>query len=222
LTKKSTKHLWESFGILILVIAAIRGFYELRAVSWFAAYVPLAVAVILIYVPILHGGIRKERINYLDRSFKDYGRSFRCFFISVVLVLPPFLVANQFWQEMVFNKVFMPQMIPSLGLLIADQLLLVSIPEELFFRGWFQSRMNSLFEPKWNIFGIRLGWSWLLTALVFAAAHSVINYQWWHFAIFFPGLLFGWLREKTGSITAASLWHCLGNIAVYWIGISYT
>jgi membrane protease YdiL (CAAX protease family) len=200
---------------------AVRGFYGLRAVSWFSIYIPLVVAAILIYVPVFHGSLRKERITYLDRSIGDFGRSLRGFFISAVIILPAFLLVNHYWQEIIFSRAFLPRMIPSLWFLVLDQLFLVAIPEEFFFRGWFQTRLNPLFKAQWNIFGARLGWSWLLTALVFAVAHSVIHYQWWHFAIFFPALLFGWLREKTGTITAPSLWHCLGNVAVYWIGLSY-
>ncbi len=212
---------WETFGILVLVIAAIRIFYQLRMVPWLAPYVPLLVAAILIYVPILHSQRRRERITYLDRSWSDLKRSLVWFGVATIIILPSFLIGNQYWQEWVMNRAFMPRMVPELWLVIFDQLFLVALPEELFFRGWFQDRMNRIFPSKWSILGARLGWGWIGTALFFAAAHSVIHYQWWHFAIFFPALLFGWLRERTGTVTAPSLWHALGNIATFWIGISY-
>ncbi|HPQ81946.1 MAG TPA: CPBP family glutamic-type intramembrane protease, partial [bacterium] len=42
-----------------------------------------------------------------------------------------------------------------------------------------------------------------------------------HFSIFFPALVFGYLRERTGSITAPALFHAASNILMDWIARSY-
>ena len=60
-----------------------------------------------------------------------------------------------------------------------------------------------------------------ITAFLFAAAHSFIQFAWWHFAIFFPAIIFGWLREKTGFVTASILFHVVSNLLVAIIGASY-
>lgn len=211
----------ETTLIIVAVIAVIRLFYELRNVSALSQYVPIAVALLLIYVPVGHAMLRREGIDYFDRSWKAFGHSLKWFLLVTIIVMPAFLIANQFWQEWVSKQVFMPRMLPHLWLTVVDQLFLVAIPEEIFFRGWLQSRLKPRAGKQWNILGVPLGGYWILTALIFAVAHSIIFYQWWHFSIFFPALLFGWLREKTGSITAPSLFHCLSNLAAYWIGVSY-
>ncbi|MCB1214501.1 MAG: CPBP family intramembrane metalloprotease, partial [Deltaproteobacteria bacterium] len=73
----------------------------------------------------------------------------------------------------------------------------------------------------WNILGARLGPAWILTSLIFAFSHSLMTLQWWHFAIFFPGLAFGWLREKTGYLSAGILFHALSNTYAQWIFLNY-
>ncbi len=211
----------ETFLILVLVLGAIRGLYELRHIPVLAPYVAVMVAALLIYVPVIHAAWRKEKITYLDRSWKQWKFSLKWFGIWFLLVMPSFLIGNHYWQQWVFGGVFMPKMLPNMGGIFVDQLFLVAIPEEMFFRGWFQPRLDTLSKKRWNIFGVQLGWTWILGAAIFATAHTLIHFQWWHFAIFFPSLLFIWLKEKTGTITAPALFHCVANLAMYWIGMCY-
>jgi membrane protease YdiL (CAAX protease family) len=90
----------------------------------------------------------------------------------------------------------------------------VAIPEEFFYRGYMQSRLDELWTPKWRVLGADLGPGWLLTCLVFAFGHSVVVFQWWHFAIFFPALIFGWLRARTNGVIAGALFHAACNVTV--------
>ncbi|MFH0799578.1 MAG: JDVT-CTERM system glutamic-type intramembrane protease, partial [Pseudomonadota bacterium] len=101
------------------------------------------------------------------------------------------------------------------------QILLVALPEEFFFRGYFQSAANAIFPGRMRFFGANIGWGLLVTAAVFAFAHSVVLYKWWHFSIFFPALVFGYLRERTGTITVPVLFHAASNILMDWITRSY-
>lgn len=215
------KNLAETGIILVLVVAAIRFLYELRVVEWLAPYVAVTVAILLVYVALIHANVRGESVDYFDRSLASWKGSFQWFCLSLVIVIPPFLIANHFWQDWVFHRALIPRMLPDGGSLLIYQLFLVAIPEEIFFRGWLQNRLGKAFPRPWRILGVSVGWAWLITAVLFAVAHSIIFYQWWHFAIFFPALLFGWLREKTGSITAPALFHCVSNLTVTWIGVNY-
>lgn len=216
------KYLLETLAILFGVIALVRGLYVLRGVEAWQPYIPVAVAAILVYVPIIHASWRHEPVDYIDRSRRQFWQSLQWFFIAVVLVMPPFFVANHFWQHWVMKQVYIPNAMPPLGAVLLDQLFLVALPEEIFFRGWLQNRCNRLLKRSWNILGVRIGWGLPLTALIFAASHSVIHYQWWHFSIFFPALLFGWLRERTNSVIAPTLFHALSNITSLWIVVNYT
>ncbi len=99
-----------------------------------------------------------------------------------------------------------------LPLLALVQLLVVALPEELFYRGWMQTRWaRGAPGAGVTVLGARLGRGFLWTQLLFAAGH-LISLQPWRLGTFFPGLLFGWLRARTGSVTAAVVAHALSNL----------
>jgi len=218
---RSGRDLVETLIFFGLVIGLIRIFYQMREVAWAAPYVPVVVAIILIYLPLMHSRWRREAVTYFDRSPQQWKRSFRLFAVICLLIFPIFLLLNHLWQEWVLGAHFVNKGLPPLLWVTVDQLFLVSIPEEIFFRGWLQTRLNKRWANRWRIFGVPIGWSWIVTAVLFAVAHSFITFQWWHFSIFFPGLAFGWLREKTGTITTAALFHCACNLIAYWIAYAY-
>jgi CAAX protease family protein len=94
------------------------------------------------------------------------------------------------------------------------QLLVVALPEELFYRGWMQtSWARAAPAGGVRLLGVRLGPGFLWTQALFAAGHLVVL-QPWRLGTFFPGLLFGWLRERTGSIAVPVLVHALSNLFI--------
>ena len=99
-------------------------------------------------------------------------------------------------------------------LLLPYHLFFVALPEEFFYRGYFQTRLNEVFPRKFLIFGTPVSWGLVIACLFFAFGHSVVMLRWWHFATFFPGLVFGWMRERTGSPLAGALFHAWSNITV--------
>lgn len=95
-------------------------------------------------------------------------------------------------------------------LLVLDQLLVVALPEEVFFRGYVQTRLKEAWgEGKLRILGVRTGAYFWVTQLLFATAH-LGDLDASRLSVFFPSILFGWLRERTGSI-GASVWVHAGS-----------
>lgn len=95
------------------------------------------------------------------------------------------------------------------------QLLCVGYAEEFFYRGYMQTRLDGLFDPeRFRFLGASFGWSMPVTALLFTLGHSLVTLQWWQPFIFFPALVFGWMRARTGNILAASLFHAFANTAM--------
>ena len=47
---------------------------------------------------------------------------------------------------------------------------------------------------KGRVFGTPMGLGAVFASLFFAFGHSLVTFQWWHFATFFPGLVFAWMR----------------------------
>jgi membrane protease YdiL (CAAX protease family) len=110
---------------------------------------------------------------------------------------------------------------PGLPLLAVVQLLVVALPEELFYRGFVQTAWaRSAPEKGVTVLGARLGTGFLWTQLLFAAGHLVVL-QPWRLGTFFPGLLFGWLRERTGSIAAPVFLHAVSNVFIATLEASF-
>jgi membrane protease YdiL (CAAX protease family) len=94
---------------------------------------------------------------------------------------------------------------------ITYMLFAVGFGEEIFFRGYIQSRLNEGFGRPFCTWNTQWGWGLIITALLFGIIHAFnpIGTPWWSVWTFFAGLLFGFLREKTGSILAPATVHGL-------------
>lgn len=91
--------------------------------------------------------------------------------------------------------------------------------EEIFFRGYVQSRLNEAFSRPWQIIGMRCGPGLIITCLLFGLVH-VFNpvdlvsgrweLDWW---ALFPsvGIVYGCLRERTGTVLAGAVTHGLAG-----------
>ncbi len=99
--------------------------------------------------------------------------------------------------------------------LVAYHLFFVAIPEEFFYRGYVQTRLNELLPRRFLVAGIPFGHALWISALFFAFGHSLVEFQWWHFATFFPGLLFGLMRERSGGVITGAFLHASCNVIVH-------
>jgi len=221
-TYKKSSILIETFLTTLILVVVTRILYAMQGVPFIGEYYTLIFAILFLYVPIVILRARRRPIDFFDRGVKQYLHSFIVFVVVSLIVFPIFLLAAHGWQTIVWSfsgPTFGP--IPEFWKYAAYQLIIVALPEEVFFRGYVQSSLNLIFPRKWRLFGVDFGWGLFVTALVFAFAHSIISLQWWHFAIFFPALLFGYIREKTGTVTAPILLHALSNIIMYILTYTY-
>jgi membrane protease YdiL (CAAX protease family) len=103
---------------------------------------------------------------------------------------------------------------------VVDQLFVVALPEEFFYRGFLQTRLRDAW-PKGKLFlGGRLGPAFWWTAVLFALGHLAI-FEVWRLGVFFPALLFGWMRERTGTVLGAALFHAAANLYVQFLEVSF-
>ncbi|MEZ4470372.1 MAG: MrtP family glutamic-type intramembrane protease [bacterium] len=106
--------------------------------------------------------------------------------------------------------------------LILVQLLLVALPEELFYRGYLQSRLDGLVGRDRRVLGVQVNLhSLVLTSALFAIGHIVTIPHPARLAVFFPSLLFGWMRRATGGIAAPIAFHAACNLLVDVVGRFY-
>ena len=103
----------------------------------------------------------------------------------------------------------------TIGMQALYQLLCVGYAEEFFYRGYMQTRLDGLFNPKrFSLFGAKFGWALPITAVLFTLGHSLVTWQWWQPFILFPALVFGWMRARSGNILAGALFHAWANTAM--------
>jgi membrane protease YdiL (CAAX protease family) len=168
-----------------------------------------------------------------DEDYAEYGVTFRNWKadlklagIILAILIPATTLGFWGWAE------FVPRLPPEVAHLISpntghyeiafrlpdrfaewviDQLFVVALPEEFFYRGFMQTRLKDAWPQGRVIFGVRMGPAFFWTAALFALGHLAI-FQVWRLGVFFPALLFGWMREKTGTVMSAALVHGVANL----------
>ena len=95
---------------------------------------------------------------------------------------------------------------------LAVQLLLIALPEEIFYRGYLQTRLQGVFKRRWVVLGGDVGPAVLVTSALFALGHLVAIPSASRLAVFFPSILFGWLRDRTCSVAGPVILHALSNV----------
>ncbi len=95
-----------------------------------------------------------------------------------------------------------------------SQIVVVALPEELFFRGYLLHRLEQAWPPARRILGGGVGKALVVSAVLFALGHVLVNGDPRRLAVFFPGLLFGWMRSATGSIASGIAVHAESNLFI--------
>jgi membrane protease YdiL (CAAX protease family) len=95
---------------------------------------------------------------------------------------------------------------------LASQFLLVAFPEEFFYRGFLQQHLKRLLPNGPSFLGITCWPALALTSLLFALGHLLAFPSPERLLVFFPSLLFGWLRERGQSLGGPALFHTLCNV----------
>jgi uncharacterized protein len=144
---------------------------------------------------------------------------FWTFLLMAIVAVPYFLAWKSWWQ---------PRLSFSLAPRPADvvdevlgQLFVIALPEEAFYRGYLQSRLDEVWAPRWRVLGAHVGPGLVATAMIFAVGHLATVQVPARLAVFFPALVFGWLRARTGGIGASMCFHATCNIYSLLLGRGY-
>jgi len=93
-----------------------------------------------------------------------------------------------------------------------SQLVVVAIPEEVFYRGYLMGRLEQAWPARRHLWGAPLGWALMAQALLFGLAHFLVDLNPLRLAVAVPALLFGLLRSWSGSIVAPVIFHVSANL----------
>jgi membrane protease YdiL (CAAX protease family) len=102
------------------------------------------------------------------------------------------------------------------------QVLLIALPEEFFYRGYLQRRLDQIRgRSAWRLGPLEITKSNLVVSALFALGHFVIGFSPLRLAVFFPSLLFGILRDRTNGIAAPIAFHAACNLMVQITALHY-
>lgn len=211
----------QTLWVWFFSMVAIRIFHELQRFRGLQDYTLVLTAAVLIYLPVWVYHRRKEQVRFFEENHQELLRSLGWFLLTSAVIFPIIEVGDRYFQAIFFNAHYVGGNYKGLATFAFFQLLLVAIPEEIFYRGYVQPQLNRVWGRPWKLFGAHFGKSLIFTSLLFAFSHSLIQLKWWHFSIFFPSLAFGWLRERTGTVTAGALFHTLSNTFSFWAAHNY-
>jgi uncharacterized protein len=204
----------------------------------FRAYPPAATVVATVgflYLPVLSLDRRGEEPADYGLSTRRLGADVRDFAAVGAVVFPLFVLGYLGftwalprlpgeWVRALTPYVGTPRFVARLpdrfGEWVVSDLFVVALPEEFFYRGFLQGRLRDAWPQGRVVFGARLGPAFWLTAVLFALGHLAI-FQAWRLAVFFPALLFGWMRERSGSVVGAALLHASSNLLIKVLDASF-
>ncbi len=218
-------------AVAALVLGLVRIDITLPAVGHLGSAL---VAVLFLYVPVWFAYRRKEDLDDYGFHAAPVRRGLATAAIVIALVFPVFVVGYFGFYEIACKSDLLAHLVPrgmcaryggmggvhapALTWKLAEfclmQLVVVALPEELFFRGFLLGLLEQRFPPKRRILGGGIGLALVLSAAAFALVHLPKDGDPRALATFFPGLLFGWMRSATGSILAGTVTHAGSNILI--------
>ncbi|HEX6240099.1 MAG TPA: MrtC family glutamic-type intramembrane protease [Polyangiales bacterium] len=147
----------------------------------------------------------------LVRGAREALREFGFALLCAALIFPPYVVAFRLFHGVDTDfTLHLPSAFVDYAL---GQILVVALPEEALFRGYFQTRMSELWPPSTRVLGALLSLRALLwQAALFALLHFLVGLSPARLTVFFPALVFGWMRARRGGIGAAVWFHALSNL----------
>nr|PZN25483.1 MAG: hypothetical protein DIU78_10230 [Pseudomonadota bacterium] len=165
------------------------------------------------------GGLLEPEPLAAARLARAFGTSLAWAAVAALVTFPPFVAGYVLWNAP--TAPFTPAPLPALATDVLGQIFGVALPEEAFFRGYLQNAFDRALPPRRRFLGAPLGPGVVLSSALFALGHLLTAPDPGRLAVFFPSLVFGFLRARTGGIGAAVLFHAACNLFASYLGQSY-
>ena len=223
-----------TFFAVTAVAAAL--FWTAKAVPFLQHNLQAVIAILFFYAPVLAGRLHEDPFDFraAGLTLQPWGRNARVFAGALALTFPLFIAGfflfygvvchagahglleqahrlcpRAAWTGWTGGHLRWPASFP---LLAANQVLVVALPEEVFFRGYLLQRLEATWPPSRRILGAPVGVALVLASALFALGHLLVDFNPQRLAVFFPGLAFGWMRARTGSLAAGTAFHASCNL----------
>ncbi|MCB0221408.1 MAG: CPBP family intramembrane metalloprotease [Chrysiogenetes bacterium] len=182
---------------------------------------PLVLTAALIYLPFVPYAQRRISLSEMGLGSGKFARSVKFAAITGLIIFPLFLLI---WYLAGGLALGLPAPRPitsefpygayAWADLVARQFLGAAIPEEWFFRGYLQRRLQQLFPRRFGTGRWSISAAALLTAWLFGLAHAARYGNILRMNVFLPGILFGWARERSDHLAAPILLHAASNLVL--------
>ncbi|RLB58500.1 MAG: hypothetical protein DRI34_04650 [Deltaproteobacteria bacterium] len=192
-----------------LAIAIIAAFKLLDFIPFVRDNLWGIAGIVFLFLPLEFLQRRGEDPRAYGISWQGLGRGLFWAAVLMLIFFPPYIPAYKWWFGR--SQAFELHLPSSFWTEVVGYFLLVALPEEAFYRGYLQTRLDSLFKGRVRILGAEVGWSVVIAAAFFAVGH-LVEPRLDKLGTFFPGLVFGWLRARTGSIGGAVVFHAMCDI----------
>lgn len=225
--------LWDAiFGALLAsTLAAV--LFRMQGIPFVRANLHALVAAVFLFLPHLLLTRRGEPEAYGLRA-GDVRLGLTVALTAIVVVLPLFTLAFYAWNRGLCMR--WPQLVPgscwhilhpswrlptSFAQMALAQVVVVALPEELFFRGFVMTRLEDALPPTRKLLGAPVGRALVIQAALFGLGHFLVTFEPAMLTRFFPGLVFGWMFARTRSILAGTIFHAACNLLVEVLASSF-
>lgn len=207
--------LWAASFVAIVVTFAIS-----------ATMAKVMATVTFLYLPLLAMDVRGEDYPDYGVTLRKWKQDVKLFLLFALIVTPLYVLGFVVYQQALRHLPpelahrlsplngephFRFQLPKDFGEWVIDQIFVVALPEEFFYRGYVQTRLRDAWPQGKMFLGARLGPAFWVTAVLFALGHLAI-FEFWRLGVFFPALLFAWMRERTGTVLGSALFHAYCNL----------
>jgi len=176
----------------------------------------------MVYLPVIRSEKHRRSLHEYGIHLKTWKKDILFAVIVMLIVFPFFIIGNHFWNDLMFSRRFefrLPD--TNLAYLFLQHILFIALPEEFFYRGWMQTVLTRKWPAKLKFIGADLGFVIVLTSLLFAIGHLASIPSPFRLAVFFPSLLFCWMRAKSGSLISPIIVHGCSNVLMNMLNASY-
>jgi len=149
------------------------------------------------------------------------GRDLRAAVVVALITFPIFALSHHVWQELLGHPWRMWRVPDDLVVVWLKNTLLIALPEELFYRGFLETRLERLWPTRRTFLGLPLGRTVVLASALFALGHFLGEYNPARLGPFFPAFVFSALTRRSGSITGAVAYHGASNAFSFLLAAAY-
>ncbi len=140
--------------------------------------------------------------------------------LAVLLPLPlwgAMVWLSPFWPNPAWTNAPSYLWIQQAPLVWLNLVILWPVAEELLFRGVLQGRLLQHWSANKAMLWLGISRANLITSLLFTALHWALQPGWLALAVILPSFIFGWTRERHGSLLSPCLLHVMYNAGWFWL-----